>query len=79
MQSSGKETGRTANTAVEPPEANDMNHEMMELAPDVKLNPRAQSLIGQRLKMVYNELVQEPVPEHLLELLEELERKEGKE
>ena len=41
------------------------------------LDEQAQRLIGQRLKSAYDELVRQPVPDHLLKLLEELERKEG--
>lgn len=47
-------------------------------APDdtaVKLDPSAQALIGQQLRAVYGEILSQPVPDHLLELLEELERK----
>ena len=42
----------------------------------VRLDDPAQVLIEQRLKIVYGEIVQQPVPEQLLKLLEELERKE---
>ncbi len=42
----------------------------------IKLDATAQALIGQRLKAIYNEVVQEDVPDHLLKLLDELERKE---
>ena len=41
------------------------------------LDEQAQRLIGQRLKSAYDELVRQPVPDHLLKLLEELERKES--
>ena len=79
MNPSGTRPGDTQKTDFEPPETKDMNEQSIETAPNVRLNARAQAMIGQRLKAVYNELVQEPVPEHLLQLLEELERKEGKE
>lgn len=79
MQPGGKTPGSADNPAVEPPDAKNMNHQTIEPTSDVRLNARAQALIGQRLKTVYDELVQEPVPEHLLKLLEELEQKEGKE
>ena len=42
----------------------------------ISLDSRAQAMIGQRLKAVYSELVQQPVPDHLLKLLEELEQQE---
>ena len=41
----------------------------------VKLDASAQALIGQQLRAVYGEILSQPVPDHLLELLEELERK----
>ena len=41
-----------------------------------KLDEAAQRLIGSQLRAVYNEIVQQPVPDNLLELLAELERKE---
>jgi Anti-sigma factor NepR len=43
---------------------------------DVKLDAYTQTLIGQKLKAIYREIVQEPVPETFLKLLDELERKE---
>ena len=79
MHPSGTRPGDTQKTDVEPPEPKDMNEQSIETTSNVKLNARAKAMIGQRLKAVYNDLVQEPVPEHLLQLLEELERKEGKE
>ena len=53
-------------------------NESFRLDPIETLDARAQALIGQRLKMVYDELVQEPIPDHLLRLLEDLEKKEQK-
>ena len=41
----------------------------------VKLDASAQALIGQQLRAVYGEIVNQPVPDHLLKLLEDLERK----
>lgn len=41
-----------------------------------RLDESAQALIGQHLKAIYSEIVQEQVPDHLLKLLAELERKE---
>jgi hypothetical protein len=43
---------------------------------DFKLDESAQQLIGQHLKAVYDEIVQQPVPDQFLRLLDELERKE---
>jgi Anti-sigma factor NepR len=42
----------------------------------VKLDTSAQALIGQQLRAVYGEIVKEPIPDHLLKLLEDLERKD---
>ena len=47
-------------------------------APSIALDEPTQALIGHRLKAVYAEIVEQPVPEQLLKLLEELERKEQK-
>ena len=44
--------------------------------PDVKLDATAQALIGQHLRAIYDEIRQQDVPDHLLRLLDELERKE---
>lgn len=43
---------------------------------DIRIDEAAQALIGQHLKAIYSEIVQQPVPEELLKLLEDLERKE---
>jgi hypothetical protein len=43
---------------------------------DVKLDAYTQSLIGQKLKATYQAIIQEPVPDVFLKLLDELERKE---
>ncbi|MEQ1730834.1 MAG: NepR family anti-sigma factor [Vicinamibacterales bacterium] len=43
---------------------------------DVKLDESAQLLIGHHLKIVYGEIVEQPVPDQFLNLLDELERKE---
>lgn len=42
----------------------------------VKLEDTAQALIGQHLRALYGEIVREPVPDHLIKLLQDLERKE---
>ena len=51
--------------------------------PDVVDEPRlddaSQSAIGRQLRAVYSEIVQQPVPDNFLRLLEELERKETRE
>lgn len=44
--------------------------------PVIQFDKAAQALIGQHLKAMYSEVVQERVPDHLLRLLDELERKE---
>lgn len=47
-------------------------------ASPAKLDDLAQVLIGRHLKAVYSEIVEQPVPDQILKLLEELERKETK-
>lgn len=44
--------------------------------PEIRLDEAAQALIGQHLKAVYSEIVQQPVPDEFLKLLDDLERKE---
>jgi hypothetical protein len=43
---------------------------------DLTLQPQLQAHLGRTLKAVYDALVEEPVPQKLLQLLDELERKE---
>jgi hypothetical protein len=43
---------------------------------EAKLDEAAQALIGHQLKAMYGEVVQQSVPDHLLKLLDELERRE---
>lgn len=38
------------------------------------LDPRLQAHIGRQLKSMYDEYLSEPVPDHLIELLEKLDR-----
>ena len=52
-----------------PVEAGDSSHV-------ARLDPTAQALIGHHLKAFYGQIVDEAVPQHLLELLDELERRE---
>jgi len=40
-----------------------------------KLDAAAEARIGSRLKAMYDEVVSEPVPDHLLELLQQLDDK----
>ncbi len=50
-----------------------------ELAPlDAALEPELQAHIGRQLRAMYNEVVNEAVPDRLLKLLQELERKQAK-
>lgn len=42
---------------------------------DRMLDRRTQAAIGQQLRTLYNDLATEPVPDHLLKLLETLEQK----
>ena len=41
-----------------------------------ELDTAAQALIGHQLRTLYSEIVREPVPDQLLKLLQDLERKE---
>ncbi len=43
---------------------------------DVKLDATGQALIGRQLRAIYDEIRQQEIPDHLLQLLDELERKE---
>ena len=43
---------------------------------DFKIDEAAQALIGHHLRTLYGEIVREPVPDQLLKLLADLERKE---
>lgn len=45
-------------------------------AVDFKIDDAAQALIGHHLRTLYSEIVREPVPDQLLQLLHDLERKE---
>ena len=41
-----------------------------------KLEAKAQELIGRQLKVLYGSILDEPVPDQFVKLLEDLERKE---
>ena len=43
---------------------------------EIRLDDAAQAAIGRQLRTVYSEIVQQPVPDQFLQLLDELERKE---
>ena len=43
---------------------------------DMKLDPAAQTLIGQTLKALYSEIVHEPIPDKLSKLLADLDRED---
>lgn len=89
MQSNGKDSG-TQRPDLPPDQAPDLpkvtegkqhvDHQINRPDPDteteVKLDESAQALIGHHLKAVYSEIVEQPIPDHFLKLLEELERKE---
>ncbi len=44
---------------------------------DGALEPELQAHIGRQLRAMYNEVVNEPVPDRLLKLLQELEKKQA--
>jgi hypothetical protein len=48
-----------------------------ELLPDVTLGADSRAHIGHQLRTVYVEVVNEPVPDRFVRLLEDLERKHG--
>jgi hypothetical protein len=41
------------------------------------LGPDLQAVIGQQLRMVYHEVLNEPIPDRFVRLLEELAKNEG--
>ena len=43
---------------------------------EIRLDDAAQAAIGRHLRAVYSEIVQQPIPDQFLQLLDELERKE---
>jgi hypothetical protein len=49
-----------------------------DFAPGVRMEPDLQAHIGRQLRAVYDEVVNEPVPDKFVRLLEELERKQAK-
>jgi Anti-sigma factor NepR len=89
MQSNGKDSG-TQRPDLPPDQPLDplkvmkgkqhVDHQMDRPAADneteVKLDESAQALIGHHLKAVYSEIVEQPIPDQFLKLLEDLERKE---
>ena len=46
--------------------------------PKGRVDRKVQAHLGRKLKHAYQELVDEPVPDKFLQLLDELKRKEGK-
>ena len=44
---------------------------------DIGLEPELQAHIGRQLRAMYNEVVNEPVPDRLLQLLQDLDRKQA--
>lgn len=47
------------------------------LLSDTALEPKLQTYIGEQLRTVYEEVLNEDIPERLLALLQELERKQA--
>jgi Anti-sigma factor NepR len=58
------------------PKSQSTKGEAGEKMSDLTLQPQLQAHLGRSLKAVYEALVEEPVPQKLLDLLDELERKE---
>ena len=76
MQSSGKDVGKIEATEAAQSGCDTLGTDATQPGTGGRLDDRTQAAIGQRLKAVYSEIVQEPVPERFLKLLEELEQKE---
>jgi Anti-sigma factor NepR len=74
--------GSDVMTATAPPNPKSKPEASMSAAAESQSNTRLeadlQAHLGTKLKAVYQTLVDEPVPEKFLELLDELERREGK-
>lgn len=51
----------------------------LDVVDEPRLDDASQTAIGRQLRAVYSEIVQQPVPDNFLRLLEELERKETRE
>ena len=84
MQPSGNDGGQRADPPPELPQVKEGNRGVdkqtkslaVESETEVKLDESAQTLIGHHLKTVYREIVDQPIPDQFLKLLEDLERKE---
>ena len=85
MQSSGKNgDSQRKDLPADPPQVPEggqhvdrqMNRSDPGTETEVKLDESAQALIGHHLKAVYSEIVEQPIPDQFLKLLDELERKE---
>jgi hypothetical protein len=74
-QPGGGEVGETGPAGVATPQAPSSQSRDTD-EPEIRLDEAAQALIGQHLKAVYSEIVQQPVPDEFLKLLDDLERKE---
>lgn len=55
-----------------------MNDEGETRKPGARVDAKIRTHLGVKLKTAYQALVEEPVPDKFLKLLEELRRKEGK-
>ncbi|MFM9847237.1 MAG: NepR family anti-sigma factor [Hyphomicrobiaceae bacterium] len=49
-----------------------------EAKPDARVDANVRAHLGRKLKTAYQALVEEPVPDRFVKLLEELRSKEGK-
>jgi hypothetical protein len=54
----------------------DMDDKGHEVTNPIKLDDTAQALIGHQLRALYGQIIGEPVPAHLIKLLQDLESKE---
>ena len=57
--------------------ANLDNSSSSQLATDPKLDSGSQKRIGDQLRAMYDELMQQPVPDRFKDLLDQLEKKNG--
>ena len=73
----GKKTGIPDGRMTSGRTADGSSHEAIDDTNDEPmLDPKAQELIGRQLKVLYGSILEEPVPDQFVKLLEDLERKE---
>ena len=75
---SGKRTGNSGNPGNHADDGTDCSTHKGpdDVNDEPKLDPKAQELIGRQLKVLYGSILDEPVPDQFVKLLEDLERQE---